>query len=355
MLDWFRRLKRPAEKPPPPSPARPAGEGAEIPEPQAALESAPPPVDESAPPQAGGFLARLRNKLSATRDRLAGRLESFLSQVRTLDENVLDELEELLITADLGVRTTGDLLFKIRGQVAKKELTDPAALKAALKTRLIEMLDRPAPDLPAGVTPVVFLVVGINGVGKTTTIAKLARRFQESGRSVLLAAGDTFRAAAVEQLTIWAERLGADLVAQPTGADPSAVVFDALTAARARGADVVLIDTAGRLHTKVNLMDELKKIKRAAAKALPGAPHHTILVLDGNTGQNAVKQAQTFHEAVGVDSAVITKLDGTAKGGAIVSIAHELEIPIAFVGLGESYEDLQPFDPRAFAEAVLNP
>ena len=336
MLNWFRGLKRPAEKP--------LAEAQEI--------GADEPPEETAP---GGFLARFRNKLSSTRERLAGRLESFLSQVRSLDESVLDELEELLITADLGVKTTGDLLFKIRGQVAKKELTDPEALKAALKKRLIEMLDRPAPGLPPGVSPVVFLVVGINGVGKTTTIAKLARRFQESGRSVLLAAGDTFRAAAVEQLAIWAERLGADLVAQPTGADPSAVVFDALTAARARGAEVVLIDTAGRLHTKVNLMDELKKMKRAADKALPGAPHHTILVLDGNTGQNALRQAQTFHEAVGVDSAVITKLDGTSKGGVIVSISHELEIPIAFVGLGESYEDLQPFDPLAFAEAVLTP
>jgi len=301
------------------------------------------------------FLARFRDRLSATRDRLAGRLETLFSRAPAIDEAVLDELEELLITADLGVRTTGDLLSGIRGQVARRELADPAALKAALKARLIEMLDLPVPEPPREAKPVVFLVAGINGVGKTTTIAKLARRFQAGGLSVLLAAGDTFRAAAVEQLTIWAERLGADLVAQPTGADPSAVVFDALTAARARGADVVLIDTAGRLHTKVGLMDELKKIKRTAAKALPGAPHHTILVLDGHTGQNALRQAQTFHEAVGVDSAVITKLDGTAKGGVVVSIAHELKIPIAFVGLGEALDDLQPFDSRVFAEAVLTP
>jgi len=337
MLDWFRKAK-------PAGPEAPPDEAGENRAPEA-----PPP----APGEAGGFLARFRDKLSATRDRLAGRLETLLSRTRAIDEAVLDELEELLITADLGVKTTGDLLSKIRGQVAKKELADPAALKAALKTRLIEMLDRPVPEPPWAEKPVVFLVAGINGVGKTTTIAKLARRFQAGGRSVLLAAGDTFRAAAVEQLTIWAERLGADLVAQPTGADPSAVVFDALTAARARGADVVLIDTAGRLHTKIGLMDELKKIKRTAAKALPGAPHHTILVLDGNTGQNAFRQAQTFHEAVGVDSAVITKLDGTAKGGVVVSIAHELKIPIAFVGLGEALDDLQPFEARAFAEAVL--
>ena len=355
MLNWFRRFK---QQPQPPAQPEAQPEQPAPAEPEALAEPEAEPQAEPQAPEAGdspkGFMARLREKLSATRERLAGRMESLLSRVRVLDEGVLDELEELLITADLGIRTTDSLLFKIRGQVAKKELADPAALKDALKTRLTEMLNRPAPDLPWDNRPLVFLVVGINGVGKTTTIAKLARHFQESGRSVLLAAGDTFRAAAVEQLGIWAERLGAALVAQPTGSDPSAVVFDALTAARARGAEVVLIDTAGRLHTKTNLMDELKKMKRAADKALPGAPHHTILVLDGNTGQNAVKQAQAFHEAVGVDSAVITKLDGTSKGGAIVSIVHELGIPIAFVGLGESFEDLQPFDPAAFAEAVLN-
>ncbi len=299
-----------------------------------------------------GLLARFREKLSATRSRLAGRLEVLLSSVRSLDDDLLDELEELLITSDLGAKTTGDLLFKIRGQVAKKELKDVRALKEALKKSIRDMVDLPRPALPQ-TTPLVIMVVGINGVGKTTTIAKLSRRLTEEGKKVLLAAGDTFRSAAVEQLSIWAERLGVDIVAQPTGSDPSAVVFDALSAARARGSDVVIIDTAGRLHTKVNLMDELKKIKRVASKALAGAPHHTILVLDGNTGQNAQRQAQTFHEAVGVDSIIITKLDGTAKGGVIVSIANELKIPITFVGLGESFEDLQPFDPEAFTEAIL--
>ena len=305
------------------------------------------------PPEKSGLLARFSSKLSATRERLAGRLESLLARVRHIDGDLLDELEELLITADLGIGTTQDILAKLRGQVAGQELKEAAALKAALKRRLTEMLDLPAPAISPELKPLVFLVVGVNGVGKTTTIAKLARRFRDDGRSVLLAAGDTFRAAAVEQLGVWAERLGADLVAQPTGADPSAVVFDALTAAQARGSEVVIIDTAGRLHTKVNLMDELKKIKRAAAKALPGAPHHTVLVLDGHTGQNALRQAQTFQEAVGVDSVVITKLDGTAKGGVVVSIAHELKLPIAFVGLGEGLDDLQPFDAHAFVEAVL--
>jgi fused signal recognition particle receptor len=295
---------------------------------------------------------KFKEKLTATRKHIAGRLETLLSSVREIDDDLLDELEELLITADLGAKTTTDLLFKIRGQVAKKELKDPAALKDALKKRISEMLNIPQVTMPE-VKPLVIMVVGINGVGKTTTIAKLTKRYMDSGQKVLLGAGDTFRSAAVDQLTIWAERLGADIVSQPTGADPSAVVFDALSAARARGADVVIIDTAGRLHTKVNLMDELKKIKRVAGKALPGSPHHTILVLDGNTGQNALKQAQTFHEAVGIDSIIITKLDGTAKGGVIISIANELKIPITHVGLGESFEDLRDFDAAAFTEAIV--
>lgn len=294
----------------------------------------------------------LRKKLSATRQQISGRLETLLSSVREIDDDLLDELEELLITADLGAKTTDDLLRKIRGQVAKRELKDAAALKEALKGRILAMVDLPRPALPA-VKPLVILVVGVNGVGKTTTIAKLAKRMIDSGQKVLLAAGDTFRSAAVEQLTIWAGRLGADIVSQPTGADPSAVVFDALTAAQARGADTVLIDTAGRLHTKTNLMDELKKMKRVAGKALEGAPHHTILVLDGNTGQNALRQAQTFHEAVGVDSIIITKLDGTAKGGVIVSIANELKVPITHIGLGESFDDLRDFDAKSFTEAVV--
>ena len=309
--------------------------------------------DENGQPRRG-LIRRFKESLSATRNQLAGRIETLLSSVRAIDDDLLDELEELLITSDLGTKTTTDLLYKIRGQVASKELTDGQALKEALKKRIQEMVELPWPPRPE-VKPLVFMVVGINGVGKTTTIAKLTRRIQSQGEKVLLAAGDTFRSAAVDQLTIWAERLGADIVSQPTGADASAVVFDALTAAQARGSDVVIIDTAGRLHTKVNLMDELKKIKRVAGKALPGAPHHTILVLDGNTGQNALRQAQTFHEAVGVDSIIVTKLDGTAKGGVIVSISNELKIPITYIGLGESFEDLKPFNAKAFTEAILTP
>ncbi|MDR2946918.1 MAG: signal recognition particle-docking protein FtsY [Candidatus Adiutrix sp.] len=313
---------------------------------------APEAIDDKPLPRKGLF-ARFKSGLSATREKLAGRIENLLSSVRSIDDAVLDELEELLITADLGVKTTTELLYKIRGQVAANELRDPEALKQALKKRMGEMLALPLPP-PPKVKPLVIMVVGINGVGKTTTIAKLTKRLQCEGRKVLLAAGDTFRSAAVDQLTIWAERLGADIVSQPTGSKSSAVVFDAVSAAQTRGSDVVIIDTAGRLHTKINLMDELIKIKRVAGKALEGAPHHTILVLDGNTGQNALLQAQTFHQAVGVDSIIMTKLDGTGKGGVIVAIANELKIPITYIGLGESFDDLQPFDPEAFTEAILS-
>ncbi|MDR1546395.1 MAG: signal recognition particle-docking protein FtsY [Deltaproteobacteria bacterium] len=302
-----------------------------------------------------GWFGRLRQKLASTREMLAGRLEKVLSSVREIDEDVLDELEEILITSDLGVKTSQDVLRKIRGQVAKKELKDSAALKKAIKARIAEMIELPAAKPPVRTKPWVLLVIGVNGVGKTTTIAKLAQLHRLEGRKVLLAAGDTFRAAAVEQLTIWGQRLGCDVVSQPTGADASAVVFDALTAAQARGADVVIVDTAGRLHTKANLMDELKKIKRVAGKALPGAPHETILVIDANTGQNAARQAQIFNEAVGVDSLIVTKLDGTSKGGVIVSIIYEQRLPVTFVGLGETFSDLKPFDAADFVEAVLGP
>ncbi|MDR2443506.1 MAG: signal recognition particle-docking protein FtsY [Deltaproteobacteria bacterium] len=298
------------------------------------------------------WFAKLKKKLASTREALAGRLEKFLSSVREIDEDVLEELEEIMITSDLGIKTTQDILYKIRGQVAKKELKDSLALKKAIKNRITEMMDVPArPKLE--VKPLVIMMVGVNGVGKTTTIAKLAKLYQNQGKKVLLAAGDTFRAAAVEQLTIWANRLKVDIIAQPTGADPSAVVYDSLIAASARKIDVVIIDTAGRLHTRVNLMEELKKIKRVASKALSGAPHETILVLDANTGQNAARQAEMFHQAVGVDSLIVTKLDGTSKGGVIVSIINELKLPVTYIGLGEKFDDLRPFDPLAFIEAIL--
>jgi fused signal recognition particle receptor len=312
------------------------------------------PETEAAPEAKASWLGRLKQKLSSTREMLAGRLERALSAVRSIDDDVLDELEEIMITSDLGVKTTNDILNKIRGQVAKKELKDAVALKEAIRARIEEMVSLPLPTPKVG-TPYVQLVIGVNGVGKTTTIAKLGHMHQNNGKKVLLAAGDTFRAAAVEQLTIWANRIKADIVSQPTGADPSAVVFDSLTAAKARGIDNVIIDTAGRLHTKVNLMDELKKIKRVADKALPGAPHETILVLDANTGQNAANQAQIFNEAIGVDSLIVTKLDGTSKGGVIVSIINEHKIPVKYIGIGENFEDLRLFDAQAFVEAIMGP
>jgi fused signal recognition particle receptor len=307
-----------------------------------------------APERKVGWFGRLKQKLASTRDKLAGRLETVLSATRTIDDDVLDELEEILITSDLGVKTSTDILSKIRGQVARKELNDVEALKASIRTRISEMVMAQAMP-PVDAKPFVTLVVGVNGVGKTTTIAKLARIHQNEGRKVILAAGDTFRAAAVEQLSIWAQRLGVPIISQPTGADASAVVFDALTAAKARGADVVLIDTAGRLHTKTNLMDELKKIRRVAAKAIDGAPHETILVLDANTGQNAASQAKIFNESIGVDSLIVTKLDGTSKGGVIVSIINEERLPIKYIGIGETFEDLRPFEPEAFVEAIMGP
>jgi fused signal recognition particle receptor len=299
-----------------------------------------------------GWFGRLKQKLTSTRDKLAGRLEKVLSAVRAIDDDVLDELEEIMITSDLGIQTTSDILYKIRGQVAKKQLKDTQALKVAIRNRILEMVSIPSPP-PKTESPLVIMMVGVNGVGKTTTIAKLTRIYQKEGKKVLLAAGDTFRAAAVEQLTIWAKRLDALIVSQSSGADPSAVVFDALSSAKAKGVDVVIIDTAGRLHTKVNLMDELKKIKRVANKALPGAPHETILVLDANTGQNANNQAKIFNEAIGIDSLIVTKLDGTSKGGVIVSILNEYKIPIKYIGIGETFEDLRPFDPESFVEAIF--
>ncbi|MDR2612934.1 MAG: signal recognition particle-docking protein FtsY [Deltaproteobacteria bacterium] len=304
-------------------------------------------------PARKGWFARLKSRLSSTRDVIAGRIETVIGSRRAIDDEVLEELEEILYTADLGPSTTAALLTKVKARVAKNELADAEALKTALRDALVALMDVPQADLVPERPPRVLLVVGVNGVGKTTTIAKLARTFTERGQKVMLAAGDTFRAAAVEQLGVWAERLGCGFVSQPTGADAASVVFDALSSAKAKGSDVVIIDTAGRLHTKANLMDELKKIKRVAAKAVPGAPHETILILDAHTGRNAAQQAKIFHSEIGVDSLIVTKLDGTSKGGMVVSVIHEHKIPVIFIGIGEGYEDLRPFDPEAYANALM--
>jgi fused signal recognition particle receptor len=296
---------------------------------------------------------RFRERLGRTRKSLAGGLERLFLGRREVDAEVLDELEEILITADLGVDTTLRLVEVIRDKVKRRELRDAERLKEALKEEMVQILSGPPPPRHTA-RPWVILMVGVNGVGKTTTIAKLAHQDRTRGLNPLLIAADTFRAAAVEQLEIWGKRVGAQVVKQKTGADPAAVVFDGLDAAQARGVDTVYVDTAGRLHTKVNLMEELKKIHRTATKKMPGAPHEILLILDATTGQNALNQARLFHEAVGVTGIILTKLDGTAKGGMALAVAHETGLPLRYIGVGEGMDDLQPFDPEAFVAAILD-
>ena len=303
------------------------------------------PVAERTPQE------RFRFGLAKSRDALARRIRSALGKE---DDRafLLDGLEQGLIESDVGVRTAQRLLDVVRALPAA-ERTE-SGIRAALHREVRSMLSAVEPaSPPASHSPWVCLVVGVNGVGKTTTIGKLASRHRAAGRTVLLVAGDTFRAAAADQLAVWAQRTGAALVRQEPGADPSAVVFDGVSAAVARGIDVVLVDTAGRLHTKVNLMEELKKVRRVIERQCPGAPHETLLVLDATTGQNALSQARTFAEAVSVSGVVLSKLDGSARGGMAVAICHELGLPIRFVGLGETAADLQPFDPDAFVDGLL--
>ncbi|MGA9755796.1 MAG: signal recognition particle-docking protein FtsY [Desulfobaccales bacterium] len=295
---------------------------------------------------------RLRERLQRTREALSGGLERVFKGRKVVDAELLEDLEELLITADLGVETSLFLIQALQEKLKRRELGDVERLKAALKAEMVALLTGPAPQALSP-RPRVVLLVGVNGVGKTTTLAKLAHRDRTQGLTTLLVAGDTFRAAAVEQLEIWGERVGAAVVKQKTGADPAAVVFDGLAAALARDVDTVYVDTAGRLHTKVNLMEELKKIHRTAAKKIPGAPHEVLLILDATTGQNALNQARLFHEAVGVTGLILTKMDGTAKGGVALAVVHETGIPLKYIGVGEAMEDLRPFDAEAFVEAIL--
>ena len=297
-----------------------------------------------------GYFKRLRKRLSKTRESLSSGFDRAFAGKKKIDDAVLEELEELLITSDIGVQTT----MEIMARLAKAKVADAGEVKQVLKDEIFSILGSQSPVVDqAQAQPHVVLVVGVNGVGKTTTIGKIAASARNSGKKVLIGAADTFRAAAIEQLAIWAERADAEFVRHRSNADPAAVAFDAVAAAQARGCDIVLIDTAGRLHTKVNLMEELKKIKRTVAKQLDGAPHEVLLVLDATTGQNALSQAKLFDEALGITGLALTKLDGTAKGGIVISICSSLKIPLQYIGVGEQIEDLRPFDAEQFIDALF--
>ena len=308
--------------------------------------------DEPAGKPRRSLFKRLRSGLTKTRDFLNTDIEDLFSGKRKFDEEMLEELEELLIAADIGVRTAMDLIEKIARKASRIDGVEE--LKSILREEILALIDRAPEDAGTVMAkPQIIMVVGVNGVGKTTTIGKLAAHHAREGRKVLIAAADTFRAAAIEQLTIWAERAGADIVKHKDQADPAAVAFDAVEAAVARDVDVVLIDTAGRLHTKVNLMEELKKIKRSVGKKIAEAPHEILLVLDATTGQNALSQAQLFDDAIDLDALALTKLDGTAKGGIVVSICSSLNIPLRHIGVGEKIDDLQEFNAKDFVEALF--
>jgi fused signal recognition particle receptor len=300
-----------------------------------------------------GFFDRLKEGLSKTRKNLVEKVETVF-RGRKIDAETLEELEETLIVSDLGIRASTEIVEFLREKARKGEMNDSDSVRDFLKQEMTTILGASRPLSLSGEKPYVILTIGVNGVGKTTTIGKLAGRFASEGRSVLVGAADTFRAAAIEQLEIWSKRTGAQLVKHESGSDPAAVAFDAVEAAKARKIDVVIIDTAGRLHTKSPLMDELKKVRRVIDKAFPGAPHETLLVVDATTGQNALKQAEMFHHAVGVTGIALTKLDGTAKGGIVFAIHRELGIPIRLIGVGEGVEDLRDFDSKEFVEALFS-
>ena len=317
------------------------------------LFGTPPP--DSPSPEGGSLLDRLKAGIQKTRAGLLEKIEDAVSGRKEIDADVLEELEYALITADLGARTSAEILERIRQQVERHLVGDAAELKSLIRQHLLEILEaaeRPVPRVTQ--PPAVILVVGVNGAGKTTSIGKLTRRLQAEGRSVILCAADTFRAAAIEQLEVWAERTGADLIRQQSGADPSAVAFDAVQAGKARQADYVIIDTAGRLHTKTNLMAELEKMRRTVARVIPAAPHEVLLVMEATTGQNGLEQARKFTDSSAVTGIILTKLDGTAKGGVVVAITRELNLPIRYVGVGEQLDDLLPFDPAQFVASLFD-
>ncbi|MDD4334672.1 MAG: signal recognition particle-docking protein FtsY [Desulfotomaculaceae bacterium] len=305
-------------------------------------------------PDKPGFFGRLKESLTKTRQGFIEKIDVLLHRGRAIDEDLYEELEEILVQADVGVNTAMELVARARRTVKERRLDDAGGLKEILKEHIMDMLGNETVLLDtSSEAPTIIIVVGVNGVGKTTTIGKLAYQYKADGKKVLIGAADTFRAAAIDQLEVWSERVGVDLIKHREGADPAAVAFDSLQAAKARHADILIIDTAGRLHTKTNLMEELKKINRVLNREIAGAPHEVLLVLDATTGQNAVNQAKLFGEAVGVTGIALTKLDGSAKGGIVIAIKQTLDIPVKLIGIGEEIEDLRPFSPIEFVEALF--
>jgi len=356
-LNWL-KTKKTENAEQPKSAEAPIEKSEVLPEPQAESERDRGEHQETAedlapePNEKKGFFKRLKKGLSKTREILTTDIDDLFTGKTKLDDDLLEELEELLITSDIGVATAMDLIETISKKSAG--ISDAAQLKDFLKTEILNTIDTNSSKAVMPVQkPHVVMVVGVNGVGKTTTIGKLAAKQSAKGKKVLIAAADTFRAAAIEQISIWADRAGADIVKHRDNADPAAVAYDSLEAAQARGIDIVYIDTAGRLHTKVNLMEEIKKIKRTVSRKIPGAPHEILLVLDATTGQNALSQANLFNEALDITGLVLTKLDGTAKGGIVVGICSTLQIPLEYIGVGENIDDLQDFNPDSFVEALF--
>ncbi len=317
-------------------------------------EPAPEPLtSEATPEKEGSWFSRLREGLSKTRNNILGQISGLLRVGRTIDEELMEEIEEILIQADVGVNTTLELMDNVREVVREQGLNDASELVEILKREMLNVLGEDAPISVEGGQPYTILVLGINGAGKTTTIGKLAHRFRSEGNRVVVAAGDTFRAAAADQLAIWCDRAGVELIQGGEGADPASVVFDAIEAAKSRQANLLIVDTAGRLHTKKPLMDELSKIGRVMGRAIPEAPHEVLLVLDGTAGQNAIMQAKVFNEAVPITGVAVTKLDGTAKGGIVIAVKQEIGAPVRLIGIGEKLDDLRDFVGRDFVEALF--
>lgn len=354
MLGWFKKKSKGKEQTKEPDVVEVAPQQEVTPQKEVAPQQE--EVESKPADNGSGLLGRLKDGLAKTRDLIINRVDDLFLGKKVIDQDLFDELEEILITADLGVGTTQELIEHAQQQVNRQELSDPRALKKILKEKISDFLHSSDQDsllvMPDD-GPFVIMVVGVNGVGKTTTIGKMARKFINAGQSVTLVAADTFRAAAIDQLKIWGKRNGVEVVARESGADPSAVVFDAMEKIASQPTDVVIVDTAGRLHTKVNLMEELKKINKVMGKKMTEAPHEVMLVIDATTGQNGISQAQMFNEAVGVTGLALTKLDGTAKGGIVVNICRQCNIPIRFIGVGEQAEDLRDFDPDEFTNALF--